>query len=90
MIDSSRVFGAGRPSRKYPTFSETELRDRGGAVGATGFTYAHADFEVGSPAEGDRFVYDGAVETTPGVPTIEEPEWTERAASEERDPIRPA
>ncbi|QLD87724.1 hypothetical protein HWV07_01205 [Natronomonas salina] len=40
----------------------------------------------GTPTE-DRYSIDGGVEITAGTPTIEEPEWTEDALEEEREPF---
>lgn len=47
----------------------------------------HADYgtEDGTPTE-ERYAVDAAVEITAGTPTIEEPEWTDEALEEERDP----
>lgn len=49
---------------------------------------AHADYGTtpDTPTE-DRYAVDAAVEITAGTPEIEEPEWTEKALQEEREPF---
>lgn len=51
----------------------------------------HADYATDSErSDRERFATDGAAEIVAGAPSIEEPEWTDEAESEERDPSVPA
>lgn len=41
---------------------------------------------LGTPTE-DRYAVEGGVEITAEIPTVEEPEWTDEALEEEREPF---